>query len=73
MPLVPSLVPGPNVPSGLLYGFVCCAGVLWFELPPIGASLVGSSHCETPVLIWTSVVNESARAPALAAKESQTQ
>jgi hypothetical protein len=29
--------------------------VLWEEPPPMGASLVGNSHCETPVLIWTSV------------------
>jgi hypothetical protein len=53
MPLVPSPAPsGPDVP-GTLYGFVDCAGVLWLEEPPTGASLVGSSHCETPVLIWT--------------------
>lgn len=56
IPLVPLPASGPEVPAGVLYGFVCCAGVLWFELPPMGASLVGSSHCETPVLIWTSVV-----------------
>lgn len=30
--------------------------MLWDEEPPTGASLVGSSHCETPVLIWTSIV-----------------
>jgi hypothetical protein len=57
MPLCPSPASGPEVP-GTLYGFVCCAGVLWFEEPPTGASLVGSSHCETPVLIWTSVVKD---------------
>jgi hypothetical protein len=34
-----------------VYGFTFCAGVLWLELPPMGASLVGRSHCETPVLI----------------------
>jgi hypothetical protein len=44
-PLVPS--------SGALYGFVVCAGVLWLEPAPMGASLVGRSHCDTPVLIWT--------------------
>ena len=47
MPRVPSLL------SGALYGFAFCAGVLWLEPPPMGASLVGRSHCETPVLIWT--------------------
>jgi hypothetical protein len=55
IPLVPSPASGPCEPSGLLYGFVACAGVLWLELAPMGASLVGRSHCETPVLIWTSV------------------
>jgi len=58
MPLCPSPASGPEVP-GTLYGFVCCAGVLWDEEPPTGASLVGSSHCETPVLIWTSIAVES--------------
>jgi hypothetical protein len=56
-PLVPSPVSAPCAPSGLLYGFVFCAGVPWVE-PPMGASLVGRSHCETPVLIWTSGVGQ---------------